>query len=168
MNNTKVILTLILLITCSVCTQAANLIKFEIVNENTLMLLFNNGDIIHLDQLGQNNDNDDSSNLNPLNICAAENRTNYLLISADDAAYDKNEIPTNIGLFTKGKYFSGKQTKEFPISYNHQFLVLPYALKQNKTYKIIISNILNTSLISNFQFNPFTHHSEVVHTNQIA
>jgi len=148
MKNFKIIVSIIINVLFAIHTQAANLIKFEVINENTLMLLFNDGDIIQHNQPGQNNDDDDSSNLAPLNISAAENRSNYILVSSDDSDYDGNEIPTDLGRFTKGKEFSAKQADGFPISYDHQiFLVLPYALKQ---------------------FDVYTHHSEAVHLNQIG
>jgi len=163
----KHVLTCLFSISLFYSAISAELVSINIISEDYIQITFDDGDIIYFDMLGQDN-NDDISDLNPLNITDAENIMNYFISSSDDPDYATPQNPTSVGRLTKGHKFSGLETS-FPISYRHQiFLKLNNKLEAGKKYNIQLSGSIDDGGVHSFSFDPFEQVSEAVHINQIG
>ncbi len=166
MNRLFIKILILFICFCNVKLNAADLIQSKIISENIVLIKFTDGNITYFDQLGQNNE-DDISQLDPLNINLAETLNNYSITSTDDSNYNTTQNPMQIGRFTKGLEFSG--ASGFPINYDHElYLILPQALQQGATYTITVNNILANNESLNLTFDVNNSHSPAIHINQIG
>ena len=153
----------------SLSSFASDIVEVVFITNRVILVHFDDGKVKH-HTAGQSIFADVLTD-SPLNITNAVNKTNYRLLSVEDANYAVAKNPDSLGRKTKATEFalsSFKPTKKDYAFEHWVYLFLPSPVVNGKKYTLTTSNLASNTNSFLLEFNDLQKQSEAVHVNIIG